>query len=168
VHERLLQLQLSEGLAPLPDTADDTARNRRFACRQNDISAGGASFILGPDTPCPEPDAWLLFEALDSPGSGFVARLRRRLVDDNGYQYIGVERVSGQLIPVTLGTHRRPGLLWAQPRQGRYSLIAPDGHYLGHGHEEILTGTHRDYRVRHEQRVGRQGNSEIIALRLLD
>ncbi len=168
VHERLLQLQLSEGMASIPGPGEVTeSEQHRISCRQNDISVGGASFILSADTPTPTPGAWLLFESTQQERSGFVARLRRRLVDDNQYQYIGVERLPGHVIPVTAGTLRLPALLHAQPRHQRFRLIAPRGHYRGKGGAETLTGTHRDYRVRHEKCASRQKDSEIIELCLL-
>lgn len=169
VHERLLQLQLSEGMASTPESSDaGELEPHRFLCRQNDISAGGASFILAGDAPTPAPGAWLLLESVKQEGSGFVARLRRRLVDDNQYQYVGVERLPGHVIPVTVGTLRLPALLHAQPRRQRLRLIAPPGHYLGQRRMETLTGTHRDYRVRHEKRLSRQEDAEIIELTLLE
>lgn len=168
VHEQLLQLQLSEGMTSTPGSEYVTEAGRPLiSCRQNDISVGGASFILAADISTPTLGAWLLFESAQRERSGFVARLRRRLVDDNQYQYIGVERLSGHVIPVAVGTLRLPALLHAQPRHQRFRLIAPRGHYLGKGRAETLTGTHRDYRVRHEKRVSSQKDSEIIELSLL-
>lgn len=167
VHERLLQLQLSEGMASTPGHDDTAESEHQMWCRQNDISVGGASFILSASTPTPTPGSWLLFESAGQQRSGFVAQLRRCLVDDNRYQYIGVERLSGHVIPVTAGTLRQPALLHAQPRHRRFRLIAPLDHYRGTGHMETLIGTHRDYQVRHEKRLSREKDTEIIELSLL-
>lgn len=161
VHARLLALQQGQG-ALIPPPPEDA-----IPCRQNDISVGGASFILSAETLPPRCGEWLLFEAEARPGSGFVAGMRRRLVDDNGYQYIGVERLAGHVIPVTLGDARRPGILHAQPQRSEFRLLAPAGHFRGTGTVETLVGSHRDYRVRQLELLSRRDVGEVIRVVLL-
>ncbi|BAN68693.1 hypothetical protein [endosymbiont of unidentified scaly snail isolate Monju] len=168
VHQRLTELQ--SGREQLEYTGEPPSGG--IPCRQNDASFGGASFLLPARVPIPEPGEWLLFELDYPPGSqehsGFVAQMRRRLVDDNRYQYIGVERLVGHVTPVTLGSTRQPALLNADRSHSHFQLIAPLGHFTGEGTIETLEGINKHYQVRHERRAAQFPDTEIIHVSLLD
>ncbi len=168
IHQRLMELHSGRGR--LEYTGDAPAGGT--PCRQNDASIGGASFLLPARVPSPEPGEWLLFEFDRTPGhsahNDFVAQMRRRLVDDNSYQYIGVERLGGKVIPVTLSSTRQPALFNIDPSQDRFQLIAPPGHFSMDGTTETLEGPDRHYTVRHEGRTAQCRDSEIIRVTLLD
>ncbi len=168
VHQRLTELQSQHERRQYSEEASLGG----VPCRQNDTSFGGASFLLPARVPIPEPGEWLLFEPDQAPDaqahSSLVAQMRWRLVDDNGCQHIGVERLIGHVFPVTLGSTRQPALLNTDKSHSHFQLVAPLGHFTGEGTVETLEGINKHYQVRHERRVTQFSDTEIIHVSRLD
>ena len=169
VHRRLRSLQ--------PGQSDDDPRESDCApafcgtpCVQVDVSGSGSGFILPGNQRYPDPGDWALFELDTPPGeariSGFAGQIRRCMRDEDDYLRIGVERLTGNVIPVNLGSKRTPALLNADQTQRLYRLIAPHG-YFEEGKQDTLYGSNKNYLVKHLEVLSREGGTEIIRLALL-
>ena len=128
IHQRLTELTQGGGAA----RSDVTA----IPCRQVNQSRYGAAFKLqGPINPPFSVGEPVLAEAESSNDAaqavGFAARLRRIFSEDNRSIEIGVEKIPGQLFPVTIvgaAAERSRGntlaLLQHDSDSGRYILMA--------------------------------------------
>ncbi len=127
IHQRLSQLMQGGNTDPDPYA---------LPCRQTNQSKGGAAFRLqGPINPPLMISEPILAEAEstapDAPPVGFVARIQRLLMDDAKQIEIGVEKLSGRVLPVEItgrATERARGdtlaLLQHAADSGRFTLIA--------------------------------------------
>ncbi len=128
IHRRLTAL--TQG--PLPDRNEITATN----CLQVNQSKFGAAFVLqGPVIPPMSIGEPILAEAEGGAATatpvGFTARIRRVFSEDDRRIEIGVEKIQGRLVPLTLvgsAANRSRGndlaLLQHDTDSGRYTLIA--------------------------------------------
>jgi hypothetical protein len=168
IHRRLQALQPGLNSGGKDDCAPSVCGT---PCTQIDVSASGASFVLDPKQHQPEPGEWGLFE-LDDPNrsgavSGFVGQIRRCRRDDNDALHIGVERLLGGVIPITLGALHKPALFNADPSRSLYQLIAPSGYYEP-GLDDRLEGSNKSYQVRHLRLLARDAHSDLIELERLN
>lgn len=120
-------------------------------CRQLDQSVCGAGFMLSPETQIPPVGSWVLFEADEQHqgGRGFIGQIRRCLKFDDQGTEIGVEKLRGSVVPVTLGLDNRPGLLHVNRENKHCQLVAPLGTFRQAG-QHTLHGNGKDYRVNFE------------------
>ncbi len=169
VHERLRSLQPgASGASPATNAYPPSLYG--IPCIQSDVSSSGSGFLLPGNQRYPDPGEWALFE-LDNPTgkaavSGFAGQIKRCMRDEDGYLRIGVERLLGNVIPVNVGSMRTPALFNADPSKNRYHLIAPHGYFEAEK-PDTLFGSNKDYQVRHEKLLSREGRTEIILLSLL-
>jgi hypothetical protein len=168
VHLRLRSLQPGQSDND-PKESDSAPAYCGMPCVQVDVSSSGSGFILPGNQRYPDPGEWALFELDTPPGdtrvSGFIGQIKRCMRDEDDYLRIGVERLTGNVIPVNLGTKRSPALLNADQTQRLYRLIAPHG-YFEAGKQDTLFGSNKNYRVEHLEVLSREGNTEIISLLL--
>lgn len=153
IHQRLIMLAQGPGSH---ETAPPSA-----PCRQINQSKLGAAFqlqaTLNPPLAVAEP---VLAETEPSvPGAapaGFAARIQRLVIDDNGLQEIGVEKLQGRIMPVTLtgqAAQRAQGdiqaLLQHRVDSNTFTLIATRSIYREGDHIAVEGPA-----VRHNLRMG--------------
>jgi hypothetical protein len=120
IHQRLTEAPLD---APAP------APGRGIPCRQTNRSASGAAVIVRHERrrAVLAGDFVLLESAQDEPATRYVARVRRLLRRGGDQLEIGVERLSGELVPVRIGEAANGvhGLLRLLPATGGRELYGP-------------------------------------------
>jgi len=178
IHERLSELQA--GAVPGQDQAEtpdavvveeiiDFLPESGIACRQADHSLDGGRFILPAGTPAPVIGSWVLFEAAETPGSqsgiGFVGQVKRHLYFDNGSE-IGVEKLHGSVIPVTIGVAGAAALLQADRQKHEFMLIAPHGSFRPSA-RKTLHGRNKDYLVMFDELLQADETAECIRIQLV-
>jgi hypothetical protein len=171
IHRRLDEL--TKGEVPSHDAATSVP------CRQVNQSRFGSAFHLqGPISPPLGVGEVILAEAESSAGAtapvGFAARIRRAFSEDDRRIEIGVEKIQGRLIPVTIlgaAAERSHGdklaLLQHDSDSGRYALLAARSVYR-EGDSVAVQGPS----VRHNLRMLRLGgvvqNTAYIDVEPLD
>lgn len=130
-------------------------------CRQVNQSKSGAAFLLqGPlNPPLAVGESVLLEAEALSPGGaavGFAGRIRRLVSSGDQQIEIGVEKLAGRLIPVTItgsaaerARAQPQALLQQDVTTGRYILVAPRTLYR-EGDSLVAESSH----ARHELRMG--------------
>jgi len=179
IHERLSDLQAARtpasGEAGSPDSVVveeiiDFLPESGTPCRQADHSVEGGRFILQAGTPVPPVGSWVLFEAADTPGGqsgiGFVGQVKRHLYFDNGGSEIGVEKLHGSLIPVSIGVTGAYGLLQADREKQEFLLIGPSGTFRPSA-RKTLHGRNKEYLVQLDELVEANDAAERIRVRLM-
>jgi hypothetical protein len=179
IHERLSDLQSDAAAGPsqagYPDSMVveeimDFLPESGTPCRQVDHSVEGGRFILQAGTPVPPVGSWVLFEAGDAPGAqsavGFVGQVKRHLYFDNGGSEIGVEKLHGSLIPVSIGVAGAHALLQADREKQDYLLIAPGGTFRPSA-RKTLHGRNKDYLVQFDELLEANDAAERIRIRFM-
>jgi hypothetical protein len=179
IHERLSDLQA--GSMPGGEQAGaadsvvveeivDFLPESGIPCRLADHSVDGGRFILQAGTPAPPVGSWVLFEAADTPGGqsgfGFVGQVKRHLYFDNGGSEIGVEKLHGSLVPVSLGVAGAHALLQADRARQEYLLIVPGGTFRPSA-RKTLHGRNKDYLVQFDELLEANEAAERIRIRLM-
>jgi len=171
IHRRLEEL--SQGEAPARSAV------RPLPGRQVNHSRFGAAFhIQGPINPPLSIGEPVLAEAKARPGGGvpvgFAARIRRVFSDDGQHIEIGVEKIQGRLIPVTIvGTAAerargdKLGLLQHEVETGNYVLLASRSIYR-EGDSVVAEGPSMRYSLRMRRLGGVVQHTAYIDVEVVD
>jgi len=179
VHERLTEIQQGTQKPQAQDNASagivigGTSQNVSVElgtpCRQLDYSESGAGFMLGTNAQAPTVGCLVLMES-DQPGGNatnrwFAGTVRRRLKFDHQGTEIGVEKLQGNIVPVTFGLDQKPGLLQVQREQHVFRLVAPPNTFTGPG-EQTLKGPENEINVIFEELLD-NNTADIIRVSLV-
>lgn len=127
-------------------------------CEQRDHSLSGACFMMPNTRAIPDVHDWVLFESADKAShQGFVARVKRRVQTQNDAIEIGVEKLPGSLVPVTLGNSQRLGLLNTHREQALAQLITSDTD-TPMPPELVVHAINKDYRIQLEEELERSNS----------
>lgn len=171
VHSRLLDLHsLHSGTSMDNDTVDienigSETMILGTPCHLTDRSDNGIGFILPAHVIPPRVGDIALFEhdsnsPLGSKGIGFVGMVRRRLRREDGSHELGVEKIRGRVVPVTLGESNVPALLNQSKAQKLQQLIAPSGTYAANTLQKLQSRSKR-LNVMHEDLLEDNINQRI-------
>jgi len=152
----------------LDDGTSSQSAKSGTPCRQLDYSLNGVGFMLSSDNLAPPVGAWVLLEA-DQPGAGtkgklIVGRVKRRLKFDDQGTEIGLEKLQGEVIPVTFGLDQKPALLHINRATHLFEVIASAGTYTGPG-QQTLKNPEQDFTVMLEELL-ETGSTDVIRVTL--